>query len=171
VALPRYLSVYNVAELLGREPHDLACYDTMVAAGAINVDGLIRVADCDLYAHIGATSDAPVIDFNDPSAETSLVYFVRVDNFVKIGITTGINSRLQSIQVGCPYDCILMGIRGGGAVLEDRLHAHFAADRWRGEWFKVSRSLLALIAKHTTTRLGGPYPGRRPIVATDEWPL
>jgi hypothetical protein len=53
--------------------------------------------------------------------------------------------RIEKIQVWSPHDCELMGIAAGGPALEKTLHKDFAADRHRGEWFRLTERLQAEI--------------------------
>lgn len=108
---------------------------------------------------------------------TPMVYFVqaRTLGFIKIGVTVDIGSRINSIQVGCPDHVDLIGgIADRRAYhLELALHARFADDRHRGEWFRPSEALLAFIARWPMSRveekrnfdvllaLGGQRPKRR----------
>lgn len=72
----------------------------------------------------------------------SLVYYVAFGDRIKIGTTTDLNQRLQSI----PHDELLAFERGGRA-LERKRHRQFAADLVPGqrEWFHRSPELVAHI--------------------------
>lgn len=69
-----------------------------------------------------------------------LVYFMRFGDRVKIGFTTNLPLRLQSI----PHDELLATIPGTMAD-EKRLHSRFAAHRVHHEWFHLVPEILAHI--------------------------
>jgi hypothetical protein len=76
------------------------------------------------------------------AGETGEVYFIRCQEFIKIGFSTstkgGADYRLRVLQCGCPYPLELLHvIRGVGVtvVLERRLHRLLAKHRTHGEWF------------------------------------
>jgi hypothetical protein len=75
----------------------------------------------------------------------AVVYFLRCGDFVKIGYSYDPRKRIEKIQVWSPHDCELMGIAAGGPALEKTLHKDFAADRHRGEWFRLTERLQAEI--------------------------
>jgi len=78
----------------------------------------------------------------------SQVYFLRCAStgLVKIGTSRNVASRLSQIQSDSPGKIALVGLEPGGVERERALHAHFAADRERGEWFRESSALSAYIA-------------------------
>jgi len=67
------------------------------------------------------------------------VYFARLGNLIKIGVSVDPPSRVQSFNAG------LIGFVEGGRELEKQLHEEFAGMRERGEWFRADKSLLARI--------------------------
>lgn len=78
------------------------------------------------------------------------VYFVQAtgSGLIKIGKATRPGSRLKELQTSCPDALKLLATiedKSGGA-LETFLHAQFAADHVRGEWFKPSAALMHYIA-------------------------
>jgi hypothetical protein len=77
-----------------------------------------------------------------------LVYFVRdpEEGSIKIGYTkVPIERRLQQLQTGNPRELTLLACVPGTTLDESRLHARFACDLERGEWFRPSPELLAYI--------------------------
>lgn len=69
------------------------------------------------------------------------VYFVRCRSSVKIGFSVQPEGRLRTLQTANPDDVELLGAvpyckRFGDA--EKILHATFDAERFRGEWFRLS---------------------------------
>jgi hypothetical protein len=75
-----------------------------------------------------------------------LVYFVRCENFIKIGVSTSPRYRAHSFRTGNPFDCRLIGLVKGGRLFEKELHKRFASRRHRDEWFHHSDELEAEIA-------------------------
>ncbi len=73
------------------------------------------------------------------------VYFIRSQEFVKIGWTTAIETRLNNCQIGNPHPIELMAIMVGGPGEETTLHAHFWGDHHRGEWFWLMDGTKSLI--------------------------
>lgn len=82
-----------------------------------------------------------------------MIYFIR-DSFsgrIKIGTAGDPWKRLAKIQSDCPGDATLLAMEPGGVEREQELHAFFATERRRGEWFLPSPRLNAHIAQ-----LGAP---------------
>ncbi len=76
------------------------------------------------------------------------VYFARAgsDGPIKIGITTGDPvARIAALQTGCPWPLVFIGSVSGSFQQEAWLHARFAAERMKGEWFNPSPGLLTAI--------------------------
>lgn len=79
------------------------------------------------------------------------VYFISCGEGepIKIGYTSqSVDKRLASMQTGVPVKLTVLGEMDGTMTDEQALHARFDADRVRGEWFRPSAELLALIALH-----------------------
>lgn len=64
---------------------------------------------------------------------------------VKIGYATRLASRIRELQVGSPARLVLRAAIPGGADLEGRLHREHDASRLRGEWFKLTPAIKALL--------------------------
>jgi predicted GIY-YIG superfamily endonuclease len=65
-------------------------------------------------------------------------------DFYKIGITkTGdVNSRLSSLQTGCPYELEITKSENSVKYPEDKeakIHSFFSERKVRGEWFRFSK--------------------------------
>jgi hypothetical protein len=84
--------------------------------------------------------------------EQGLVYFLRSGDNVKIGKSTisALPSRINSIQTGCPKELSLLAVvkADNALAFESELHARFATDRQRGEWFKFSPAIAEYLAEH-----------------------
>lgn len=73
-----------------------------------------------------------------------IVYVIHAQgtNFVKIGVTTRLTSRLSAIRTGCPYPCAVAHTWPGAYQLESELHERFAAQRREGEWFEFEGATI-----------------------------
>lgn len=80
---------------------------------------------------------------------SGVIYFAEQvgGRLVKIGWTTGCpKRRVQMLQTGSPKKLRLLGsIPAESQDEERRLHAQFSDLRVRGEWFKRSKAILALV--------------------------
>lgn len=76
-----------------------------------------------------------------------MIYFItaREFDFVKIGFSDNPHHRFMQLQVGSPTALALERVTAGGLSEEARLHKQFAADRIRGEWFRLSDALEAFM--------------------------
>lgn len=79
----------------------------------------------------------------------SRVYFIQSERGgpIKIGRAINPEQRLKQCQTGSPERLVLLAVISGGRDLERSLHARFAASRLRGEWFKPTPELIALIGE------------------------
>lgn len=75
------------------------------------------------------------------------VYFVSPAPFneIKIGYATDLFNRLRELQIANPHELHILTAIDGTIALEHRLHAIFATERLRGEWFKTSARIRAFI--------------------------
>jgi hypothetical protein len=99
----------------------------------------------------------------------TFVYFLRMNEFVKIGYTNNWVNRLDTIQTGIPYTVIPLLVLRGNFSLEAELHRLFHADRYRGEWFRLSPAIEAFIRENIDKSVVGEtaLPKRKPIEAID----
>jgi hypothetical protein len=69
------------------------------------------------------------------------------DGIYKIGITNDINSRLSSMQTGCPYNLFAFKAyeTKAPATIEKMLHIFFNKKHVRGEWFRLDEKDLQYI--------------------------
>ena len=85
---------------------------------------------------------------------TTLTYVVEVvgHGYIKIGKTTDLYARLNTIQNGCPYEVRLIArLRGD---VESMLHAALVDQRVRGEWFVYNDKAKRVIALFDQYELG-----------------
>ena len=101
-----------------------------------------------------AEREARIADQQDPetwAANCSVVYYIRIDDHVKIGYSIHLRERAREMRVIDPT--ALLAVEPGGREVERERHRQFAAERiGRLEHFNPSRRLLAHIdvirAKH-----------------------
>jgi Meiotically up-regulated gene 113 len=74
-----------------------------------------------------------------------MIYFIRTGEYVKIGYSTNVPTRLSGIKTATPYDIELLGTCPGTRATEKSLHDRFARLHYRGEWFRFA----ALRSKRT----------------------
>lgn len=65
------------------------------------------------------------------------VYFIQAGTAIKIGYSTDISRRIDSIQTSLPVDLKLLMTLPGGAEREARMHQIFKPHRLRGEWYRA----------------------------------
>jgi Meiotically up-regulated gene 113 len=73
---------------------------------------------------------------------TTNVYFIRCNEFVKIGRGNDPESRMRTLQIGSPYELEFMGAFEATPAEEGRLHTILEQYRYRGEWFYLIRERL-----------------------------
>jgi hypothetical protein len=78
------------------------------------------------------------------SGKGEFIYFVAAKRMVKIGFSGSIIMRLNQLASQSPTRLRLLAAMPGGVETERRLHAHFADDRIKGEWFRYSDRLKAV---------------------------
>jgi len=75
------------------------------------------------------------------------VYFIQAGDGgpIKIGVTTDVQDRLSTLQIGSALPLVLLLEVWGGIEQERGYHETFAEHRMRGEWFAPHEDLLAFI--------------------------
>lgn len=75
------------------------------------------------------------------------VYFIEATDLdaVKIGIAADPEQRLGILQSCCPVELHILATAAGTPLFERYLHAKFAPQRIRGEWFKLSGPIADFI--------------------------
>lgn len=88
------------------------------------------------------------------------VYFIKVDDRVKIGFTRDIRARVSGLTTGMPVPPKLLASVPGTRDTEFYFHYMFREYRVRGEWFKLEGELLRFTefmpAKFITPGRAGP---------------
>jgi Meiotically up-regulated gene 113 len=99
----------------------------------------------------------------------SVVYFVRMGDAVKIGTSTDVIGRMNSLRGGTYQKVELLASIPGGSELERRFHKAFAPARITREFFHAT---VVLIFVHDI-KLGPPGLGIKKIAdlarAMDRW--
>lgn len=85
-------------------------------------------------------------------ATGSVIYFILVENYVKIGTTKNIGKRFSELQTGSPYPMTLAGTVPGNAYIEAVLHHRWRGHAVRGEWFVYCSDIRKFIKKHVAGR-------------------
>jgi hypothetical protein len=104
----------------------------------------------------------------------AVVYFICAlddpDCLVKIGYTSGdADGRLAQLQPSSPVRLGLIAAVEGTRADEARLHARFARDRCRGEWFYPSPALRAFLRELLEPQLTEAARGMLADPAEVEW--
>jgi hypothetical protein len=82
----------------------------------------------------------PLDGYGHPAtAAEGWVYFMRRERFIKIGTTTDLRRRAQTLNA------TVVAKRPGSYSDEAQLHRQFASLRRHGEWFEPGPELLALV--------------------------
>ncbi len=93
----------------------------------------------------------------DETPELPCVYFLAAgrDGPIKIGWTAGsVMDRMAQLQVGCPFELILLGTLYTEAApdLERQLHQECSEFHCRGEWFLPHPDLYRQVAGYLGKR-------------------
>lgn len=77
----------------------------------------------------------------------ALIYFVqsRDNGFIKIGQTSNLRRRLDSLAGSSPSPLALVGLIGAHELLEAALHSFFQDYRSHGEWFSPGAGLVRFL--------------------------
>jgi hypothetical protein len=96
---------------------------------------------------------APLREVTGEIGKPGYVYFLRMGDALKIGFSRNVGTRLRSIQTACPEPAEIVKIIPGTDQTERYFHAHFAAHRLSGEWFRLDGELAAFVARRPTDTL------------------
>lgn len=79
------------------------------------------------------------------------IYFIKCNEFVKIGVSHSPDSRLDDLQIGNPYELKIIGyIANGGFKLEKEIQKRFFNQLIHHEWFRLNNEIKEYI--NTTTK-------------------
>ena len=79
-------------------------------------------------------------------AKPDKVYFLRCEQFVKIGSGRDLQRRVSAHQISVPFKLELLAVLDGDIDLEKVLHRRFLHHWERGEWFRLEGDLADYIA-------------------------
>jgi DNA-binding XRE family transcriptional regulator len=74
-----------------------------------------------------------------------MIYFIRHTEYVKIGFTDDISTRLSDLQVSCPVKLEILGLIEGTLDDEKNHHRMFKHLWCNGEWFSYTEELSEFI--------------------------
>lgn len=72
---------------------------------------------------------------------SSVVYFIKCENFIKIGYATDANKRLLSMRTGNPFKMELLKTVAGDSGVEKKYHWQFNEYHHQFEWFRYEGRL------------------------------
>lgn len=80
------------------------------------------------------------------------IYFIRLHDFIKIGITNDITKRLTYLQSASPYELTIVRLLQPGTFFQEQwLHRHYTDRYIRNEWFTFDQSMLTItVPEHFT---------------------
>ena len=83
----------------------------------------------------------------DVRDEDGIVYAMGVvgHDRIKIGRTRDPRQRLSHVQVGCPWEIVLVAVVRGGPVAEDLVQSALRHAHIRGEWYEMSHDAARAI--------------------------
>ena len=76
-----------------------------------------------------------------------MVYFIKQNDYIKIGYTNNLNKRLNQLQVSSPVKLEVLGIIKGSLEDESNYHKMFSKYHSYGEWFSCNEELITHIDK------------------------
>lgn len=81
------------------------------------------------------------------SDKGEFVYFIQSRGMVKIGFSSKIANRITELSAQNPVTVRLLAVIQGGRDMERRLHEMLAEHRIKGEWFRRSDQVKAVVAE------------------------
>lgn len=112
------------------------------ALPAVKVTAERRKGRCSIAPNV-AIIPSELIGNDDESP--SVVYFVRAEKRIKIGITRNIRSRMRALQTGHSATFELLFAIAGDRQLEDFFHRQFELEHVDREWFAMKGALKAFL--------------------------
>lgn len=77
-----------------------------------------------------------------------MIYFMKLNEFVKIGYSAKPKTRLAEIRVASPYPVDIIGVMEGTRYDEARLHTRFDPHHHGGDWFRLVPEIETFIAEN-----------------------
>ena len=131
----------------------------------------IRLPDPDIQpmafnqAYLAAVRGKEISFERSPAApsmdvgKAGYVYFVQSGESVKIGFSQNVGNRLKALRTGTAEGAKIVLVIPGTQGTERYFHAHFAAHRLSGEWFRLDGALAAFIAASPSLACSGGNDG------------
>lgn len=100
-----------------------------------------------------------------------MIYFIQAVNggHIKIGYATDVKKRLETLQVGNPFELRVIGTIEGDMKTKFRIHKRFEQYRYRNEWFEpsvncfvLSKTFIGSILEACSRRKKRPTPCSNP---------
>ena len=66
--------------------------------------------------------------------------------FVKFGVAVDVRKRIEMLQIGCPFELLVLATCVGGQKEEREIHAKLSSSKHRGEWFRLDEQANSVIA-------------------------
>ncbi len=108
-----------------------------------NSTGIVAAAEAQ-----AAEQKRRTLTISKPEKEKGFVYFILVDDRIKIGYSTDVEKRVATLQTASGSRFETVTYRKGGRAMEARYHRRWADQRLSGEWFTATPELLAEMAHH-----------------------
>jgi hypothetical protein len=103
-------------------------------------------AEADVTIHLASGRLAHLCDRCARRLAPQSVYFIRVGDRVKIGLSRDVERRLRAHQISSPDPLSIWHLVEGDLETERRLHRQFADARIRGEWFRITPEIEAFVS-------------------------
>lgn len=81
------------------------------------------------------------VSYDDLKISNYYVYFLKCNEFVKIGMTGNLLTRLQNFKTNNPLQMEIIGLFNGGRKEEAILHKKFEHLSLRNEWFLYNQEI------------------------------
>lgn len=75
-----------------------------------------------------------------------MIYFIQCNDYVKVGYTSNLKSRMKDYVTENPYPTKLLHILNGGYDIERKIHKQLKKFKHRGEWFLYTAEVKDKIA-------------------------
>jgi hypothetical protein len=123
--------------------------NTFYAAVEGETQGLVDVAGEEInpFDAIGICRERLLRRALDRCDGGGFVYFLRGEDFCKIGQTTRLNERIAALKIQLPFKVDLFHVipTTTPVLLERAFHQHYASKRANGEWFRLDEDDFAYI--------------------------
>lgn len=97
-----------------------------------------------------------IVKYPYPPLRATRVYFIRLNDVIKIGVTSDLRERMIDLMNDSPYKIELLRFVRGDRELERSYHLKFGRLRVRGEWFRAEQDLLDFIETLTNDQIAAP---------------